>query len=172
MNYSNPKLTNKESKKIKMIMIAIMFILLLIIGFVGYKNSNGMFSNEDTDTNNYEINVKVETETTSSEGVIQILTVESQDKTGFNIQTMKRRLDALYIKAQEADALHDNIDKNLRNLAWIHIEHSTRRKESVELKMLLGPSDLSETLSVPIQHNKWFRFEYNPSLVISGFAVI
>ena len=168
MNYNRPKITQKESKKLKIVFLCVMIFILLAIGVIGYTNS----TSDPSDTQKYEINLKVETDTSEKDGMIQILTIESPFKFGYQVDTMKKRLDDLHVKAQSYNALHSNAEKNIDNLAWMHIKHTSKAKEPFELKMLLGPSDLSETYSVPIKHNEWYRFEYNPSLLISGLAVI
>ena len=159
------KSSQKESKKLKIVFLGIMIFILLVIIVIGYSKSKS----DPSDTQKYEINLKVETHTSEKDGMIQILTIESPFKFGYQVDTMKKRLDDLHLKAQ---SYHMNAEKNLDNLSWMHIKHTSKEKKPVELRMLLGPSDLSETMSVPIENNKWYRFEYNPSLVISGLAVI
>jgi hypothetical protein len=162
------KVTTRELKKLKIAFACVLLFLFTTIAVIGYNNSNVQ---DGDDIKKYSIHLKVETETTTSEGLIEILTIEAQYKTGFDINTMKKRLDELYLKAKLSGALHTNIDKQVNNLAWMYIKHNTRRKENNKLTMLLGPKNLSKTLSVPIQHNTWYRFEYKPELYISGLAV-
>jgi|TARA_B110000261_G_scaffold161707_1_gene203678 hypothetical protein len=170
MNYkiSKTPMTEKELEKLKIFVLFVMVCIVIAIGCIGYYNSKS----DPSDTQKYEIDLKVETVTSENDGIIQILTIESPFKFGYQVDTMKQRLDNLYVKAKIYNALHSNTEKNIDNLAWMHIKQTSKEKEPVELKMLLGPSDLSETLSVPIKHNEWYRFEYNPDLLISGLAVI